>query len=81
MDKEQLLESWKEIAAYLGHSIRTCQIWEHNKKLPIHRLENGPRAHVFAYKPELDRWLEDRLLARERSLWHRMTGFFKRLYH
>jgi hypothetical protein len=32
------LDSWKEIAAYLGRSIRTVQRWEREEGLPVHRL-------------------------------------------
>ena len=60
MDKE-LLESWKEISAYLNRNIRTCQYWEKKHGLPIHRLEDSPKARVFAYKKELDRWMQEKL--------------------
>jgi len=29
--------------------------------LPVHRLDGSPKARVFAYKNELDRWLEEKL--------------------
>jgi len=32
------LESWKEIAAYLGRDVRTAQRWERLGGLPVHRL-------------------------------------------
>jgi hypothetical protein len=32
------LSSWKEIAAYLGVSVRTAQHWERNRGLPVRRL-------------------------------------------
>ena len=31
------LDSWKEIAAYLGRDVRTVQRWERREGLPIHR--------------------------------------------
>jgi len=61
MDKEILLESWKEIAAHLKRSVRTCQNWERTLGLPIRRLGGYPKARVFAYKDELDRWLNGKL--------------------
>ena len=64
MEKE-LLESWKEISAYLNRNIRTCQYWEKKHGLPVHRLEDSPKARVFAYKKELDLWLEEKLHERE----------------
>jgi tetratricopeptide (TPR) repeat protein len=59
--EEELLESWKEISAYLNRNIRTCQYWEKKHGLPVHRIEDSPKARVFAYKKELDRWLQEKL--------------------
>ena len=61
MEEKELLESWKEISAYLNRNIRTCQYWEKRYALPIHRIEDSPKARVFAYKKELDSWLEEML--------------------
>ena len=49
MSERRILESWKAIATYLGHTANTCRKWEHELGLPIHRLEHSPRAHVFAF--------------------------------
>jgi hypothetical protein len=73
--KEGLLESWKEISLYLGRCIRTCQLWERRRELPIHRLESGPKPRVFAYKSELDRWRGNALSRKEENLWHKLAGF------
>ena len=32
-----VLNSWKEIASYLGRSVRTVQRWEREFGLPVHR--------------------------------------------
>lgn len=61
MANEKVLESWKEIAAYLGRSVRACQQWEREMELPVHRLDGSPKARVFAYKDELDQWRDARL--------------------
>jgi tetratricopeptide (TPR) repeat protein len=61
MNERPILESWKEIAAYLDRSVKTCQIWETKLGLPIHRLDGTPNARVFAYPAELDRWVNDKL--------------------
>jgi len=53
-----MLDSWKAVADYLGHSVRTCQRLEQEAGLPIHRLDGSPKARIFAYPEELDRWLE-----------------------
>jgi len=39
MDKGNNLDSWKDIAAYLGRNVRTCRNWEKDLGLPIH---SGP---------------------------------------
>lgn len=52
------LDSWKEIANYLGREKRTVQRWEKTEGLPIHRHLHQSRHSVFAYKEELDQWLE-----------------------
>lgn len=57
----KLLESWKDISAYLHRSVRTCLRWEETLGLPIHRLDGTPSARVFAYADELDRWLQEKL--------------------
>jgi hypothetical protein len=55
-----LLDSWKEIAAYIQKDVRTCQRWEKLKNLPVHRVGLTKRSRVFALKPEIDRWMESR---------------------
>src|SRR5215469_15397448 len=51
------LETWGEIAAYLGREIRTVQRWEKTMGLPVRRLVGGPeKSRVFAFKQELDLW-------------------------
>ena len=37
MSAREVLQSWKEISAYLGRDIRTCCRWEENLGLPVHR--------------------------------------------
>jgi TolB-like protein len=51
------LDSWKDIAAYLGREVRTVQRWESERALPVHRLPGGDKPRVYALKPELDAWL------------------------
>jgi tetratricopeptide (TPR) repeat protein len=58
LSPENILDSWKAVADYLGHSVRTCQRLEQEAGLPIHRLDGSPKARIFAYPEELDRWLE-----------------------
>lgn len=58
MAERKVLDSWKEISVYLARSIRTCQRMERELGLPVHRLEETPKARVFAYQDEIDHWLE-----------------------
>ena len=53
------LDSWKEIAGYLGRDVRTVMRWEGEKHLPVHRVPGGKRRAVFAYKDEIDVWLDE----------------------
>jgi hypothetical protein len=50
------LDSWKEIAQYLGRDERTVQRWEIDCALPVHRTPGRKRGSVFAYPYELDAW-------------------------
>jgi tetratricopeptide (TPR) repeat protein len=52
------LDSWKEIAAYLGKAERTVKRWEKERGLPAHRLPGSGNASVYAYAAELDQWLK-----------------------
>jgi hypothetical protein len=55
-NKEDLLDSWKDIAAYLEKEIKTCQRWEKNSGLPVHRYTDSPKSRVFAYIHEIEEW-------------------------
>ena len=54
------LNSWKEIASYLGRDPRTVQLWEKHEGLPVHRHNHQSRASVYAYAAEIDLWLKAR---------------------
>jgi len=56
MNRRETLDSWKEIAEYLGRDVRTAIRWEHERGLPVHRMPGGRRGGVFAYAEEIDRW-------------------------
>ncbi len=51
----QELSSWKEIAAYLRVGVRTAQMWEQERGLPVRRIP-GPRGRVLANVQELEAW-------------------------
>jgi len=54
--KQNCLDSWKEIAAYLQREIRTVQRWEKSEGLPVHRHYHQKIGTVFAFKEEIDAW-------------------------
>jgi TolB-like protein len=54
------LESWKEIAAYLGRDVTTVRRWEKREGLPVHRLHHSRLGSVYAYTAELDAWRNER---------------------
>jgi|SRR6185437_8902009 len=55
----EVLNSWKEIAAYLGRGVRTVQRWERELQLPVRRPRGKDRSAVIALKSDLDKWLQD----------------------
>lgn len=52
----EVLNSWKEIAAYTGRGIRTIQRWERELGFPVRRPREKSRSAVVAIKSEIDRW-------------------------
>ena len=67
------LASWKEIAGYLGVTVRTAQKWERERGLPVHRLA-GEKGRVAASTVELESW---RRTALERSEWWANLRFLR----
>jgi hypothetical protein len=53
------LNGWKEIAGYLGKSVRSVQRWELTLQLPVHRIKTADGQTVYAHTDELDRWRQD----------------------
>jgi hypothetical protein len=52
-----MLQSWKEIAGFLGVTVRSVQRWE-SSGLPVYRQGEGAKARVFAYTGELQQWMQ-----------------------
>ena len=50
------LDSWKEIAEFLGRDVRTAIRWEKERGLPVHRIPGGKRPGVYAVVDELAAW-------------------------
>src|SRR5512135_1556483 len=57
------LDSWKEIAAYLGRDVTTAQRWEKREGMPVHRHLHDRIGSVYAFRTELDAWSRGRNLA------------------
>jgi hypothetical protein len=59
-DLPEDLTSWKEVASYLGVSVRRAQQWETELGLPVERFSTEQRARIRARRSEVDRWLHER---------------------
>lgn len=57
---ERRLDSWKEIASYLGRDVTTVQRWERQEGMPVHRHLHHKRGSVYALSSELDSWRQSR---------------------
>lgn len=53
-----VLNSWKEIAIYVGRGVRTLQRWELELGFPVRRPRGKHRSAVLAIKSEIDLWLQ-----------------------
>lgn len=58
MERHTILNSWKEIAVYVGRAVRTVQRWEQDCEFPVHRPRGKKHSPVFALSKEIDTWLE-----------------------
>ena len=54
-----VLAGWKEVAAFLGRSVRTVQRWENEVGLPVRRLKSKSRSIPYALRSELAVWLKE----------------------
>jgi len=54
---QDVLNSWKEVASYMGRGVRTVQRWERELGLPVRRPRGKSRSAVIAFRGELDQWL------------------------
>lgn len=55
------LDSWKEIATFLGRGVTTVQRWEETEGLPVRRHPHAKRGSVYASRAELVAWRERRV--------------------
>ena len=54
-----VLAGWKDVAAFLGRSVRTAQRWEKKMGLPVRRLKSEARSIPYALRSELAVWLKE----------------------
>jgi hypothetical protein len=59
MAKRLILNSWKEIADYMGRGVRTVQRYERDLRLPVHRPAGKGRSAVLAFADEIDHWMRE----------------------
>lgn len=55
---QRVLNSWKEIAHYVGRGVRTVQRWERDLGFPVRRPRSHQRSAVIAFPDEIDAWLK-----------------------
>ncbi len=61
METMERLDSWKDIAKYIGRDVATCVRWAKLYRLPVYHIDkDSPRSSVFAFKSDIDRWFKDR---------------------
>ena len=66
------LNGWKEIATYLGKSVRSVQRWEVTLGLPVRRIRTPDGVIVYADPVEIDTW--KRTLDAPRALVEEQNG-------
>ncbi len=58
------LHGWKDIAGYLGRSVRSVQRWESELGLPVHRIKAAEGQTVYALRLQIDEWRRSRDLTK-----------------
>jgi hypothetical protein len=51
-----VLQTWKEISAYVGRTERTLQRWEVQFGFPVHRPSGKSRSSVMALSQDIEEW-------------------------
>lgn len=67
MSGKTFLNSWKEVARYVGRSERTIQRWERDLGFPIHRPSGKQRSSVIGLAAEIDEWIKATPTSRSQS--------------
>jgi len=61
------LDSWKEIADFLGRDERTAMRWAKERGMPVHRLPGGKRSGVYSSRKEIGAWMQTHPTERQES--------------
>ena len=70
----KILSGWKEIAVYLGSSVRTAQRWERDEGLPVQRHHHRTGGSVYAVPSQIEHWRRRRSV----EITERIRGEFGR---
>lgn len=57
-ESTSVLTSWKEIARYVGKSVRAIQRWERVLGFPVRRAKLGTKSIVLAIPSEINAWVQ-----------------------
>ena len=74
----EFLNGWKEIAGFLGRSVRTVQRWEALFGLPVHRPSRLSPGVVIASRAEIRDWVLGEVNGRKRDQREADVGFVER---
>jgi predicted DNA-binding transcriptional regulator AlpA len=61
------LNSWKEVAQFVGLGVRTVQRLEQHSGFPVHRPACKLRSPIIAIPEEIEHWLDNRPFGRHES--------------
>jgi hypothetical protein len=53
-----VLTCWKDIAHYVGKSVRTLQRWERESGFPVRRAKSREKGGILAIPREIDSWVK-----------------------
>ena len=56
-DPTDRLDSWKEIAPFIGKDVRTAMRWS-RQGMPVHRIPGGKQGRVYSSRAEITQWLD-----------------------
>ena len=62
---QTVIRSWKDIAQYVGTSVKTVQRWERALEFPVRRVNPSRGSIVFAFQNEIEDWLRKRALSNQ----------------